>query len=475
MSNITTANITGVFDLDTGRLIGIAPKGVNDVTYLPGQDTQTSGLPVTATQSTQRVAMSFGGIEFPGSGVMPLSVQATHGFIPSATRVASAGNLVCAETRRISKTGRAPLSELRLVFSGFWIANGTGVETVPGNTQSLQAAIELPGAPTQVVQVTFGGSNTGTIPDGVAEYLSDPIYPGQFGLTQFPANTTFWYRERRVVTSGQIHTKGQSSQETGEGTYYSDGLAASQLVATGVMTLPAGGANASCEFGPSAFLGRSIGVPDVSCVIIGDSLFDGTNDNQIGGIGNGGGGYVMRGLYSVAGRTVPSIKMACGGTQAQYFAAGFLRRRAFLKYVTHALCNYGTNDAVTGSRTAAQVLADLRVIWGVLKGGDSNIRHVVEVGIIPRTTSTDSFATVANQTPRAGFETGGAFRSTLNAALQGYVGTEIDEYIDVSPAFYDPAQPARWAVGSTADGTHYSPAAAVPAAAYITAAAASWT
>lgn len=52
MSNITTADITGVFDLDTGRLIGIAPKGVNDVTYLAGQDTQTNGVPVTATTSS---------------------------------------------------------------------------------------------------------------------------------------------------------------------------------------------------------------------------------------------------------------------------------------------------------------------------------------------------------------------------------------------------------------------------------------
>jgi len=48
MSNITTADITGVFNLDTGWLIGIAPKGVNDVTYLAGQDTQTDGLPVTS-------------------------------------------------------------------------------------------------------------------------------------------------------------------------------------------------------------------------------------------------------------------------------------------------------------------------------------------------------------------------------------------------------------------------------------------
>lgn len=47
----TSANITGVFDLDTGRLIGLAPSGTSDVTYVAGQDTATpsGAMPVTAT------------------------------------------------------------------------------------------------------------------------------------------------------------------------------------------------------------------------------------------------------------------------------------------------------------------------------------------------------------------------------------------------------------------------------------------
>jgi lysophospholipase L1-like esterase len=49
MSNITTADITGVFNLDTGRLVGLAAKGSPDVTYLAGQDTPTSGIPLTVT------------------------------------------------------------------------------------------------------------------------------------------------------------------------------------------------------------------------------------------------------------------------------------------------------------------------------------------------------------------------------------------------------------------------------------------
>lgn len=61
----TSANITGVFDLDTGRLIGLAPKGTSDVTYVAGQDSATpaGALPVTAT--TDPVT---GGIDIWASG-----------------------------------------------------------------------------------------------------------------------------------------------------------------------------------------------------------------------------------------------------------------------------------------------------------------------------------------------------------------------------------------------------------------------
>lgn len=49
MSNNTTADVTGIFSIDTNRLVGLAAKGSPDVTYLAGQDTPTSGIPLTVT------------------------------------------------------------------------------------------------------------------------------------------------------------------------------------------------------------------------------------------------------------------------------------------------------------------------------------------------------------------------------------------------------------------------------------------
>ena len=58
MSNNTTADVTGIFSLDTNRLVGLAAKGSPDVTYLAGQDTPTSGIPLTATLSDGGIGIS---------------------------------------------------------------------------------------------------------------------------------------------------------------------------------------------------------------------------------------------------------------------------------------------------------------------------------------------------------------------------------------------------------------------------------
>ena len=64
MSN-TTADVTGIFSLDTNRLVGLAAKGSPDVTYLAGQDTPTSGIPLTVT-SDGGIELSVGGSRPPG-------------------------------------------------------------------------------------------------------------------------------------------------------------------------------------------------------------------------------------------------------------------------------------------------------------------------------------------------------------------------------------------------------------------------
>jgi len=399
-----------------------------------------------------------------GGGVF--RIVTNRGEIPTTLTVAGANSLR-AETRKLVKFGNADLQYIQLGYAGFYSASG--LEVNAGNDQSVQAAIEgISGGSPGVVRVTFGGQSTGTIVNGVALYLSDPIYPSQFGLSKFPKNTSFYVREQRDVTLGQNHTRGASiASMTGERTYLSDGQSASQLMATGVMSQPTGGSGPARMMGPTVILGKSIGAPDVACIGIGDSIMAGSNDTSApnGNDGSAGGGFVQRGLNSVNGRAVPFLQMGVSGTKAVDFVSSMTKRAAYFAYATNLLENFGTNDFENSARTAAQVYADRQTIWAAFKAAAQGSKRVDALPIIPRTNSTDSWATLANQTPRTGYAaTSGAFRDPMNANLATALsGGLVDGIIDLNAVIADAGSPDKWIVTgaanfATSDGTHPSPA-----------------
>lgn len=390
----------------------------------------------------------------------PLMAAAHWGKIPDLVRVASAGNYVRAETRAKIIIGGADLTEIRLVYCGYRIVGGQGNEAALGNNQSIQVALEVPGVGTR--QFTFSGMPTGVILDGDPEYITDPIYPAAFGLATFAANSSYWVRELRSVTAGQSYARCSATNIlTGESTQYSDGLSASQLLNTGNLTTPSGGINGGREFLPAVILGRALGKPDISVLLIGDSLLNGANDTA--------GGYYMRALLSTGGRAVPVSKMTADGSGMYWFNQGFERRARLFKYFTHPVSNYGSNDGATGV-SAANVQIYLRRMWRALKDGGA--RRVQQVGLLPRTTG--NMATVAGQTPIAGFETGGIFRDVVQAQTAADVGKYgLDEQLIITE-FQDPTFPDRWPDALSTEGVHPTAAASLLPVATVSARVAQW-
>lgn len=215
---------------------------------------------------------------------------------------------------------------------------------------------------------------------------------------------------------------------------------------------------------------RAVDLPDIAILGVGDSIVNGSNDPIFGGAGDGSdghGGWFTAGLWNVEDRAVPHCLMAGNGTtvvaaiEAPSFAAAFAKRRAYLKYFTHAVDNYGTNDyGKSPPESAANTMTRRRKLWAALRGGDSRIRHVTAVPILPRCNSTDSFATLANQTARSGYGTSGEFRPAINAALLSALDDgEIDAIFDINLIIADNEAPEKWRVDGTAnrytdDGTH---------------------
>lgn len=394
------------------------------------------------------------------------------GATPIALRIASMRNdlsianntgLTSALVKRISRTrdaiGDQPVAALQAVFTGYY-CGGSGDVNV-GNAQNVRFAVEYNGV---VVEATFGGVAGGVIPNGAAEYICDPIPATAFGVPEFPAGATYWKRDEREVSVGQAspNTGANTSAITGEGSMTAAAGAASQLLNTGALVADGTWTSAVFRWMPQAMIGYHAGD---AWVIVGDSLDNGVSDAYGDGTGlataSGGGGWAYRAGRLTSGKKLPMLKLAEPGSQATAFIAA-TKRQALLKYVTLASVGYGRNDFVAGGVSVATMLSRLSTVRGIIRA-NPGVRYLMQRLLFPQTTaSSDSYQTVAGQTVRAGWETGGAIRDAFNSQVAALVGTDgLDAILDLNPAIADATFPDKWkANGSggyaTGDGTHLS-------------------
>ena len=131
-----------------------------------------------------------------------------------------------------------------------------------------------------------------------------------------------------------------------------------------------------------------------SCMIFGDSITEGGNDNAGGwgvrGCNAAGVAYINAGLWM---QSMPGIVSDAGvWTEQGLWQMG----SAGLTTSTHALCGYGTNDMA--SRTVAQLKVTYQALWGAI--ADAGVVPAQRT-ITPFCSSTDNFVTLENQTPLA--------------------------------------------------------------------------
>lgn len=127
-----------------------------------------------------------------------------------------------------------------------------------------------------------------------------------------------------------------------------------------------------------------------------------------------------------------------------------LRRELAKTKYTHAVLGFGANDCLTlPSETI--ISSFTRMINVLAQCGIYNVKIPL---ILPRTTSTDSWATIENQTPATGFEPGGV-RDVVNTWIAAS-GRAIDAISAVSIG-------SAWIPGFSSDGTHPTDAAAYTA------------
>jgi len=363
-----------------------------------------------------------------------------------------ARNDIRVQNRQKYYVGSQAVSQLQVGQCGFYLKNDSTAEHVLPNDYTWEAAIESI-TPSTYQQAFAQGIKLPVIQGsaGIPLVLSDPI-----GL-DLAAGSSFWLRQSILVSTSSQYIPGSTHLAGATDTGWISPAATSQVPGTGDMTLPASGAGFG---GPQAIILGIPAAPMASVCFVGDSIADGTYDVADA---TGNYGFFARGLSSVNGYPVPYISQTIGGDQFAVNTYAYApRKRVFWPYVTHLVISLGTNDIFSNNASLSTLqtyVTDMLTAAKRTIGPYGKPLQTAVVTLFPRTNSTDSWATAANQTTQTHMDVGGV-RTTYNAWLASIAGGDLlDAVIDVNTYVEDPSNPGKWLTNGTAnyptpDGTH---------------------
>lgn len=411
----------------------------------------------------------------PISSTTEAAAKFTAQPIPVATRAAppfQTGNglsdgVLTGGTGVIRHTAVRTCFGLRLAYSNHYPASSGGAVETPGpNPITVKASIDYPTG--VLFPVTFNGQTTVTIQPG-ATVISDPV-----GI-DLVKGTNFWTRTYVSVTSGQSFPRGAYATHSGNGEGHNYSSAGGADVTTSG-AVPAGGFN-EYVYSPAAILGLPIDGGKAVIAAVGDSIVAGTGDDQTGWVTR-----LLGNNYSLQKVAYPSESMVQWVTNNKvncYRRAGLLARVG----ITHVIAEHIVNDL--GASGIATLQTNAYAYWKYL----SRIGKVYATTCTPITTSTDAWATVANQTvdtalkePRrlafnAWLRDGAPMNSSGVAQAVGASGAGVIRagqpghplagYIEVADAVESARDSGKWKASYTTDGTHPNTTGATAIAAAI--------
>lgn len=361
-------------------------------------------------------------------GVPPyLGQVATRTLVPSSTATANKQF----STRRYM-FARDDITSLQIVVPNWYVKTSVnGAETAQGGTLTVKAAIEYPEG--TYTQVLFGGSASGSVSDG-ATIVSDAV------VVTIPRGAKFFLRMYAVFANGVLFANGSNCVDTANGDF-------SRYAASGLADVTMGGTSPSTVDTANTFTAAAVIAMTrrPSVYLLGDSLCAGTGDSVSDTTGDNG--ILARSV----GPYAAYINGGCPSDRGYWAAANFTNRAVLAGYCSHVICELGTNDFYAGSRTSSQVKTSIESLRSLV--GSSKPFFVTS--ITPRTTSTDSWATTANQT----VATGNTNRVTYNGLVRAGSIVGASGYFEIADVVESARDSGKWAVNGaanwyTADGTH---------------------
>ncbi|MDO7843473.1 SGNH/GDSL hydrolase family protein [Sphingomonas immobilis] len=414
----------------TGRPLAAPTKGTEWV------DFRQDGQPVTAPVAT-----------------VISGVNAAAGVTPSRSYLRHVANNVFQNTAisttlrqvmiKTSHVARGDITAIALLEANFYINNPAFAETGSGSPLTVHASIEYP--KNTFTELKWSGNANGTVADGL-------IGQSDFLTIAIPDGAVFGVRRLITSTTG-IMFKGAyfAAQNTfGEGAVGST-TTTPDLVMGGTIDDSTPSPSISHPYGLVGFTKK----PVVQAV--GDSIAAGAQDSVR--TASGDYGFIAQALGAA---NIPFINTGVASDQAQNYVKSHIGRAAASRYATDIIIQYGVNDFNAG-RTAAQLATDISTIASYFYD-----RRVWLTTITPRATSTDTFATLANQTTHSSNAQRVIYNNMVrNGQIPGVAG-----YFEVADQVESARDSGLWKVNGaagyfTADGIHPSTAASLAAATAI--------
>jgi len=355
-------------------------------------------------------------------------------------------------TYRTRYTAAHTLRRIRLRYSNvtFGIGStGSDMRERDGiEAYAIKAAVEFNGA---TIPVTFGGDRNATIPVGEAVWSDWLTLP-----SPIPGGAVFYVRSgnQGFATGGSpAYTRWPTkiALQTGIG----EGFATGDTV--DALSVPGNGANGA---GPDAIVSdAAVGVPGTLVLFGSSSTFGQGETAPDGGASDFATGYLAR---WAAERGAGFIRIARAGASIVHALddaqGGFSRRARLLREINPRwiVQQMGGND-MTGGADLATCRARITALAGLLREAAPNAA-IIQHSYTPVTTSTDTWATAANQTVAPSndvrrqinndLRTGGVLANVFDGVLDPFWTVEVE----ATGKWKTPQD--GFASALTADGTH---------------------
>lgn len=336
---------------------------------------------------------------------------------------------------------------LRVAIPAWYQTNIAEVDL--GNDISIESIAINNG--TTTVPVNFSGSRTATLVNGTEMLVSDPIPASAFGLSKFSRGETYWCKGKVGFTSGQYMLDNCAARVGDIANcqtffYIKASTTVSTTDATGVFTFT--GSTPTQEFWAfNPWLGgQAMERVDTPCAIGNSILKDGGNTHGIYGRGP-----FQLGMQSGSDSLpIPACNLSCGGANLILYS-GFNKWKTPAAWANITIDNNGIND-ILGGTPQATMESRFTTIWAACAAAGHTKR--VSFGIMPVTSSTDSWATTGNQTKSAAVQAGALAETINNYKIASVTNGKITAY-NSFPSVRAASDFWLWDVPSfTGDGLH---------------------